>query len=506
MSNEQNEVIGNASNIIDQFGGIRPMSTKTGIPVTTIQGWKQRNAIPANRRNELIDAANKYGIMLGDLLIDIAGEKNTIEEMTPEDEKALQRQKMKAANQDPELRPAGNQATLLAAGALILTAAIAGVFFAMAPKIGAVTEQDSRIQELEQQIVMMKDAQKAVLEEQAEKAAQIAAEKLANQVQNVPDSITSQLSSLENKYSSIANDLKTGNVNQRLAKIENHVNSLKQNTRSLSLQDLVLKLENMQSSEGGISQIQGLMTAFLGASQTTQDADMTSVFASLKQNNPQIAETFKDVASEDMKAAVMLLGMTQLRDSMARDNMSFDKDLQILKATVAKDNPELLAAIDRLAPRAKAGILTPTGLSKELRGLTGDIVSASLTGTDISIEDRAKARFGELVKIEKNGQRVSGNSTQIMITEAQKKLDKGDVAGAVTLLQNLQGPAAQKAQPVIDAAQATIMAKQVQQMIGQNLVQSLKNMGHKSPSYTIGGGGLDQILNQVKSIGAGALQ
>ncbi len=96
MSVESNAVIGNASDIIDRFGGIRPMSTKTGIPVTTIQGWKQRNAIPANRRNELIEAANRNGINLSSLLVDIAGEKE--EPMTEAQEKIIQKKKRSKVN------------------------------------------------------------------------------------------------------------------------------------------------------------------------------------------------------------------------------------------------------------------------------------------------------------------------------------------------------------------------------------------------------------------------
>ncbi|MCK6417621.1 MAG: hypothetical protein L6Q57_01615 [Alphaproteobacteria bacterium] len=54
--------------LIEQFGGLRPMATKTGIPVTTIQGWKKRNAIPENRFVTLREAANQHGIALDEFL------------------------------------------------------------------------------------------------------------------------------------------------------------------------------------------------------------------------------------------------------------------------------------------------------------------------------------------------------------------------------------------------------------------------------------------------------
>lgn len=494
MSENSNAVIGNASDIIDRFGGIRPMSAKTGIPVTTIQGWKQRNAIPINRRNELIDAANKNGIHLGELLVDIAGEKKA--NLSIAEEKEIQKEKMIAAKLDPECRPAGNSATLIAAGALILVAAIAGTLFAVAPKFVKVTEQDSRIQELEQQIAAMQNAKETVLADENAARMKATIEALEGKVGALAEQTKS--------YAGVVEDLKTGTIAERLNKVEGHMSGLLQQANAFGLQNVVQKIQGLQSSPEGMGKIQGLMSVFVGASEgATSSEDITARFAQLKDTNPQVAETFKDVAPEDMKAAVMLLGMTQLRDSLARDNASFDQDLQILKRTVGNDNPELLAAIDRLAPRAKSGILTPSGLSKELRGLTGEIVSASLTGQDISVEDRALARFGDVIKIEKNGEQISGTQTQINITAAQKKLDQGDVESAIALLQQIQGPAAEKTKPILESAQATMLASQIQQMVGQNIIQTLKGLGNKSVPYTGGSGGLGQILNQVKAVGDG---
>jgi hypothetical protein len=493
MSENSNSVIGNASDIIDRFGGIRPMSTKTGIPVTTIQGWKQRNAIPANRRNELIDAANQHGIMLGRLLIDIAGEK--IEEISIQEEKEIQKEKIEASKLDPELRPASNSATLIAAGALILVAALGGTILAVAPKFSLVTEQDNRIKQLEQQIAAMQSAKNTVLEE--EQAAQIKA---------TIDNLEGKVGALADQAKSVAgvvDDLKTGTITQRLAKIEGRVGGLLDQKSAFSLQSVVGKFQNLQSTPEGQGQIQGLMSTFTSATEKiTETEDISSTFAKLKETNPHVAETFKDVAPEDMKAAVMLLGMTQLRESLARDNASFDQDLQILKSTVDKDNVELLAAIDRLAPRAKMGILTPSGLSKELRGLTGEIVSASLTGQDISVEDRALARFSDVIKVEKNGQQISGTQTQITIAAAQKKLDAGDVEGAVALLRQIQGPAAEKTKPILESAQATMFASQLKGILGQNITQTLRGATGKSAPH-VNNGGLGQILDQVKTMGNG---
>jgi hypothetical protein len=493
MTSDQSATIGNAGEIINRFGGIRPMSSKTGIPVTTIQGWKQRNAIPSNRRYELIEAANKHGINLSDLLMDMVGEK----EMDSKEEIVMQVGKMEAAKLNPDLRPAGSNTVLIAAGALILAAAVFGVVLAIAPKVKDLTEQETRIQELEQQITAMRDAQNSVPASTPEVGSKL------SDLEGKIGALTEQAKS----YGTVINDLQTGTMGQRLAKLEGHVGGLLQQANAFGLQDALQKVQMMQSSPDGLGQVDGLVASFLGVAQTSKSPDdMAAAFAELKKTDPRVADTFANVAPEDMKAAVMLLGMSQLRDSLARNNNSFDNDLQLLKMTLAKDDPQLQEAIERLAPQAKSGVLTPNGLSKELRGLTGDIVEASLMGQDISIEDKAKARFGQMVMVEKNGVQISGTPTQITIAEAQKKLDTGDVAGAVALLQTVQGPAAEKTKPLINQAQATLMASQVQQLLGQNLIQKLKGLGGSSAPYLSNGGGVNQIVNEIKTLGGGVGQ
>lgn len=54
------------SEIIERFGGIRPMAAKLGVAVTTVQGWKERGHIPAGRRQQIAESASEHGIDLGD--------------------------------------------------------------------------------------------------------------------------------------------------------------------------------------------------------------------------------------------------------------------------------------------------------------------------------------------------------------------------------------------------------------------------------------------------------
>jgi hypothetical protein len=51
--------------VITRFGGIRPMADKLGHRShTTVQGWWDRDVIPATRQREVLDRANALKIAL----------------------------------------------------------------------------------------------------------------------------------------------------------------------------------------------------------------------------------------------------------------------------------------------------------------------------------------------------------------------------------------------------------------------------------------------------------
>lgn len=506
MSEDQ-DTIANASAIIEKFGGIRPMATKLNIPVTTVQGWKQRNAIPGNRRDEIIAAASAHRLNLGELLIQITNEgssatSETFESIPMEPAPRRERFDTKAPKSDT-IRP------LVYGGIILLGAAVIGGVFAVAPHVKSLGQQEQRVAELQAEIERMKQEQAA------------AAAKPADMSSYLPDNLKQSLTDLEGKvqnlstqaqnYTAIVNDLKTGNVEQRIAKLEGHLTEMIPQARTLGLSGMLQKVQGMQQTGQGSDMLGGVMslvlgqlenqagtTAAAGKDAKKSDASGNAALAALAAANPEVAQTFEGVAPEDMKAAAMLLAMAQMRDSLARDNDSFETDLKILKMTAAKDNPALQEAIDRLAPKAKTGVLTPQGLSKEFRGLAGEIVAASLTGEDVSVQDKLKARLNEVMVVEKGGEQISGTATQKTITEAQKKLDQGDVAGAVALLKTLDGAAADKSQPFIANAEATLASQQLQQALGQNVMVKLQ--GALRDPKSINAGTLNNLMGQVQGM------
>jgi hypothetical protein len=483
----QDFAIGNAVLIIERFGGIRPMATKMGIPVTTVQGWKQRNAIPVSRREDILRVAVENRINLDELLADV-----TAAPAAARTARASNRESFETAMpRESYTKP------LFYAGILMLAGAIIGGVVAIAPRVQEMGQQEERIRELQAQLELERQKQ--------EEAAQ------PGMMDGVRDTLTQlegkvqDLSKQAEGYTAIVDDLKTGSVQQRIGKLEGHMNKFLGEQNAFALSDMLNKVGAMQQSPQGMSSLQGMVSSLIGQIDPAQpaaeqQATLTEKLTALRETDPAVAQTFEGVAPEDMKAAVALIGLSQLRNSLMRDKQSFSSDLQLLKMTVAKDDPQLQEAIDRLAPQAEKGVLTPDGLSKEFRSLAGDIAASSLKGEDVQLEDRVKARLNNIMVVEKNGQQISGTPTQQTIAEAQAKLDQGDVQGAIASLQTLQGPAAQTAQPFINEAQATLMAGQLQQMIGVNVLKNLQIPGVLGGAAATGTAGAPMVVPRGESM------
>ena len=69
-SSDQGSLAKASERLIQRFGGIRPMANKLEVPVTTVQGWKKRGAIPATRIADLRLAAQRHGIKLDEAELD----------------------------------------------------------------------------------------------------------------------------------------------------------------------------------------------------------------------------------------------------------------------------------------------------------------------------------------------------------------------------------------------------------------------------------------------------
>jgi hypothetical protein len=251
-----------------------------------------------------------------------------------------------------------------------------------------------------------------------------------------------------------------------------------------------------------LSDLKGIITIIQGRMDQI-DAGLEQV----KSENEQLAQSLENVNGRDVSAAAMLLALTQFRASMDR-NEPFVDDLNLLQELVGEQDPELTNAIDRLAPYAQNGVLTPQGLSKELRSVAGDIIAAKLRGDDVSVQDRFLSRLGQIISVEKDGKPLIATREQEIISAAQQALEAGDTQKAMEQLKQLEGEPAQAAAPFMQQLQGTVIAEETSGLVMQKLVETLKspnglqNIMDILPAelQNLGGGGQTVIQDEASGI------
>jgi len=536
MAKTSKQPIENAGAIIEKFGGIRPMAAKIDAPVTTVQGWKKRDVIPGTRRQQIIDAAQDNNIDLGNLdghtntaeatpssalpkpsqknlakprsakktpdvkpaIVPSNSTKNesASEETSSNDIRATQKTSQKitqnstAQNNDGgtsgshdklmaniEKNNQKNMVTTIWLSVLVVLLGLAIALFFLWPLIRddvqSVQADNAQIEEKIEQL----ETKIETTEKQAGMFERFVPADVKNQItalQDQTNNIKETVQTLSDQAGTITNDVlgaDAGPLSNRLAVLETKIGMLSNAEGFDTLISRVQNLENSLAGQGQINdavkELQNMMGQFQNRDDLTGSLENAQAGA-----DGALGQTLEGVSGDDLKAAAMLLAFSKFRDTLNREE-PFENDLQLLQNLVSEDNVELQSALQRLAPQADDGVLSPAGLSEELKTMTGEIVFSSLKGEDVSIKDQALTRFNSVFQIEKEGEPVLGTETQKTVAKAQKLLESGNVEDAVTTLQQLEGPAAQTAAPLIGKAEMTLLADNVKQMISQSIFKDV---------------------------------
>ena len=260
-----------------------------------------------------------------------------------------------------------------------------------------------------------------------------------------------------------------GTLEQRVAKLEAHLGDIAADPNMAyflqKIKDMQMSVPGQETVDSAVSELLAMMNNFEGGPDT-----MNAYLDDMRGQSTALGQTFEGLPSEDLKAAALLFTMEQFRGALNRDGAAFEDDLALMKNFVgaAEDN-ELSAALDKLAPQAKEGVLSVEGLSKEFRGLAGEAVVSSLKGEDVDFSEKAKARMNELLSVEKDGELVTGTETQAALAKVQSHLDAGELNAAIAEAETLDGPAAQTLQPWLEQARATSAAQDVASILDYNI-------------------------------------
>ena len=506
----------NAGVIIERFGGIRPMAKKIDVAVTTIQGWKKRDVIPATRRDLVLQAAATHNVDLTDIVSDApstsraANENATaIRSVTPDAAQPVKFEKYLSsetavAGSIPRTgsAPTGDLDKKLAEtekravkkstwiNVVLIVLALASAAVLLWPNSQDSEMESQRIGTLENNVGELRTDVEAVKAEQSFLSTLIPKDlddritKLQQQARDTQEKVSAAL----NVASQVSTDVlgeNAGTVGQRMEKLGGHVAAAAATPEMAALMSRFQGMTNSVAGESQLNQavaeLSALVSSFESQTPAVQGPVMpgqaapasadpfASALDAARAQSTALSQTFDGVPAKDMKAAALLLSMTQFRQSLNRDNAPFQDDLQLLVNLVGEDDPELVASLQRLAPQAEAGVLTPSGLTNEFKTMAGEAVVASLKGEDVSIQDRAKARMNELFAVEKDGELISGTPEQATMAKAEDLLNEGDLAGAIAHVETLEGPAADVAAPWLEKARATLNAQGVQGILNESM-------------------------------------
>jgi uroporphyrinogen-III synthase len=514
--------IENGAEIIERFGGIRPLAKKIDVAVTTVQGWKKRDTIPATRRQVIIEAAETYDVDLTDLMNDApevqpaanensakpaAVEKADTQASKPETVTSVPPVKSRPSTPlDEETldeKLAAVEEKVVGRNTIIVIGLIALLLLAFAallwPKprdeatLDRLSALEARTQELQGEVAEVQDN----VDEQQSFFGTMIPENLDEQVANLGQRASETASNAVTSAQQMSADIMEDETFQAgLTALETQLEEI---TGRPVLAGMFGNVQQMSSNPEGqatldqaMSQLNVLMASMTSDAVEDSGENETSLFESTlnaaRGQSDALGQTFEDVPASELKAAALLLTMQQFRSSLNRDNEAFQDDFEVLMGLVAEENIELRAALEKLAPHAEEGVLTPAGLTNEFKTIAGDAVVASLKGEDVSLQDRASARFNEVLQIEKDGELITGTETQAKVNTAETLLENGEIEQAISIVESLDGPAAQALSGWLRKAKATLNAQSLDQTLTKNI--NLRAFGVEDITTLMSGEGL----------------
>ncbi len=518
-----------AEEVIEKFGGVRPLANRLGIAASTVQGWKERGNIPDNRIEDILMAAQEDGIVLFD---NKPATPQVSEPTTPSAEKpqsrftADQKPSEKATETPPPAAPvpeedrreysdrrsAGDrrqridpnykgpnrrvgdrrsgldrrqqraaewahkkkflERSLLTMAFIFMAVVLAGVFLMM-PEYKALQEQAAQYEQVQSELSRVNQRLENLSDERMSASGRI--NDGLNALEQAKNEIMKQVESAEK----LSEEFASRNWQQRLNLAEQKV---------YGFYTMMDRAAYLLDTPGGQEALDNALVVVENALSGAADATVNDL-QQLRTSDPVLATVLRDVKAEDLQAAMMLLTLAEVRETMGRGNVPFNQDLELLRQ-LGGDDPEVMAAINRLAPYAENGVLSTETLETEFSGLAGDIVMAKLRGQDDTIRDQAVERFSRLMTIRKVDD-LQGDTTDAVVARAQLKIEGGDIQGAITELQKLDGAAAEVAQPWL--VQATQRAQA--DMATNTLINQV--MGSVMQGQNLNAQGLDTLVRSL---------
>jgi hypothetical protein len=390
--------------IIERFGGIRPMASKLGVAVTTVQGWKERGHIPEGRLPQIIAAAAELGVDIG-LKKVLAPEPEPKPEPTPAEEI-----KPVAAAVAAPARPAGGVSWLALAVVIVL---LGGAILTrplweskLYPGIGdgSGSVDTGRLDEIAAGLAAIEAAMKDLGREldAGERELSDRIDALEAGGGETGAAFAEQLAVIEQGMSDLADKLGTGlsGIESRIARLEASEGELPEGVKA-SLQAADAALDGLRGEVGELGQ----------AARALQDG-VASIGGNIGDLEGRVTALETRPLQTGEKIAAMVLALGQVEAAME---------------VLGRDDPVILegGAVAALSPWADYGIPDRLALRGDFARLAPDIDRALSGAEGGSWLDDVWNSVTGLVTI----RRIDGSDLN-PIGKAERALDDGNLEAA----------------------------------------------------------------------------
>ncbi len=488
-------ILDDAARVIEAFGGIRPMAKKLGVAATTIQGWKERNAIPVQRLDQVREAARLEGIDLFALGVpDPAAEsdaertkdsggasgassRTSVASATGGPSRKVRAEKVSGAasgvresdtsrkggpaiSQTAHRSDGRGRAFSFGAGfAVVLLAGAAAGWFLRDAWLGDDAD-DQQTAFLEKRLAA---SEKATLDAMAgARTATARTDTLAAQLDSVADQVARLQESVpvdgRKAFALLQDDFKKMRADlEALGKTLKVVSNETLAAEVAKLQAAVAELQGSGSSGPGTGGDGAILAAPSAQAQAAirklsdRVADLSATVADLP-GDSAARQSARSIAGLGTRMAAMesrlktieagareqvesIVALGQLRN-MAVSGRAYDSALSLAQK-MAGSNVAVAGILRDLAPVARTGAPTLPVLRGEFDALSSDLIAAAANTEGDSWVDRVWNKVKSTVVVRRTGRDVKGDSPAALVARAEVTLADGDLAAALALVRKL---------------------------------------------------------------------
>lgn len=175
--------------------------------------------------------------------------------------------------------------------------------------------------------------------------------------------------------------------------------------------------------------------------------------ASLEAELSAVRQLAEKRAPERERAGLLLLAVGQL-EAVTITSAPFSGQLAAVKDLIPDNDPsvgEAVAALDR----HDGGVQTTAALTERFDGMAKAVTQAKIAGSDHGLVGKTLNTVASLVTVRRTDV-ADGPSIDAILVRAETALAAGDLSGAVSALEGLSGPPAERAADWIAAAKARL--------------------------------------------------